>query len=419
MSGKFHVFLNRVVDVSTLPVVNRDMLQGDLEMERRGWPATINEVKVIFPRMVDAGEIHGCGYDYGQWGNYIQTRPEYEVTLLEHNDKFLGSILSLAGCEWHTLVVKASDRTLWCTGYCQYGSLGQGDGVTWLEVFTQIGSDGDWAEVCCTAQASYMRKTDGTLYSCGRNRWGQLGLGDTTDRWTPNQILGGWGGWRALPKAGAYATNHMVAVGSDGKLWGWGQAGVGELGLGSEPPSYYDTPQQIGVAQDWVRVALGEGQSFAINDSNELWATGNNADGQLGLGDDVNRFVLTKVPGEWLQIASAQSATLGIKIDGTLWAAGYSQFGELGLGDAAVGQAYYSFTQVGEDTDWVDVVMGSVHSIARKRDGTLWSCGSNWQGQLGVGDTDDRTVFTQMGVMNEWRLMTGMDCATVVAGDLR
>ena len=39
---------------------------------------------------------------------------------------------------------------------------------------------------------------------------------------------------------------------------------------------------------------------------------------------------------------------------------------------------------------------GYLHTFILKNDGTLWGCGSNGNGQLGLGDTDNRNIFTQI-----------------------
>ena len=38
----------------------------------------------------------------------------------------------------------------------------------------------------------------------------------------------------------------------------------------------------------------------------------------------------------------------------------------------------------------------SGHSLILKNDGTLWGCGWNSYGQLGLGDNYNRTTFTQV-----------------------
>ena len=38
----------------------------------------------------------------------------------------------------------------------------------------------------------------------------------------------------------------------------------------------------------------------------------------------------------------------------------------------------------------------SNHSLVLKNDGTLWGCGYNGYGQLGLGDTNNKTTFTEI-----------------------
>ena len=38
----------------------------------------------------------------------------------------------------------------------------------------------------------------------------------------------------------------------------------------------------------------------------------------------------------------------------------------------------------------------SEHSLILKNDGTLWECGYNYYGNLGLGDTTNRNIFTQI-----------------------
>ena len=59
-------------------------------------------------------------------------------------------------------------------------------------------------------------------------------------------------------------------------------------------------------------------------------------------------------------------------------------------------------TQVGTDFDWTVISAGGFHSLAIKVDGSLWSWGSNSDGQLGVGTTTDSLEPTQVGLSRNW-----------------
>ncbi|MCI5834729.1 MAG: hypothetical protein MR013_08110 [Prevotella sp.] len=88
---------------------------------------------------------------------------------------------------------------------------------------------------------------DGTLWSLGKNQYGQLGDGTTTDRQQPVKIL-------SNVKSIACGSNHSLAVLNDGSLYAWGWNDCGQLGDGTTTPR--STPVKI---LDNVRWADGGG----------------------------------------------------------------------------------------------------------------------------------------------------------------
>src|SRR5579862_3891947 len=50
----------------------------------------------------------------------------------------------------------------------------------------------------------------------------------------------------------------------------------------------------------------------------------------------------------------------------------------------------------------LDLRYASRHGVALKRDGTLWSWGNNWAGQLGDGTTNYSRVPVQVGSSTNW-----------------
>jgi hypothetical protein len=81
--------------------------------------------------------------------------------------------------------------------------------------------------------------------------------------------------------------------------------------------------------------------------------------------------------------------TIALKTDGTLWAWGYNNYGQLGLG--TIGGNNYSPTQIGTDTDWLDVETGLYFGAALKASGEIYTWGRNDAGQLGTGNTIDNS----------------------------
>ena len=76
-----------------------------------------------------------------------------------------------------------NDGSIWCCGLNDYGQLGFND-VTNRNIFTQVTTNinNDVRQIACGATHTFIIKNDGSVGSCGRNNYGQLGFNDTTDR---------------------------------------------------------------------------------------------------------------------------------------------------------------------------------------------------------------------------------------------
>src|SRR5207237_1243748 len=72
---------------------------------------------------------------------------------------------------------------------------------------------------------TFALKNDSTVWSWGQNFYGQLGLGDTTDRHIPVQVSG-LTGIIAIAGGGG----HSLALKNDSALWSWGYNNQGQLG---------------------------------------------------------------------------------------------------------------------------------------------------------------------------------------------
>jgi len=192
-----------------------------------------------------------------------------------------------------------------------------------------------------------------------------------------------------------------------GSLWNWGHNNRGGLGTLVSSPI-----QTVAGGTNWKQVAAGLFYTAAIKTDGTLWLWGWNAYGNLGDNTNVVKSspVQTVSSGtNWKQVSANGSYHIAaIKTDGTLWTWGYSYYGQLGNGVAKVDQSSPVQTVSG-GTNWKSVSTGSNFTAAIKTDGTLWG----W-GQGGWGAQGDNTfnvhksspVQTVSGGTN-WKSVSG------------
>jgi len=226
------------------------------------------------------------------------------------------------------------------------------------------------------------------MWTCGQNTsypyLGTLGLSAEVYS-SPIQMgaLTDWGDVQMSNSGG------VLAVKSDGTLWSWGRNSAGELGTNdknSYPNSYVrSSPTQVGALDDWLAVAgTRNSGSGAIKTDGTLWTWGNGANSQTGHDDTVHRSSPVQVGSDtdWARLIGLIFGFMAIKTTGTLWGWGQNSYGELGLGDVVTKTTP---TQVGSLTDWSTFSSGNTHTAAVKTDGTLWTWGKGGVGYLGLG----------------------------------
>lgn len=159
---------------------------------------------------------------------------------------------------------------------------------------------------------------------------------------------------------------------------------------------------QVGSAC-WREVSAGQNFTLAIKSDGTLWGWGQNSNLLgLGLGNLANQNLPIQIgtANDWMTVSAGTIHSLAIKTNGTLWSWGNGQFGQLGNG--LFNSATPNVTQVGTATDWLKVSAGNRFSLAIKNTGTLWSWGWNFTGQLGNNTVVDLNLPTQVGTANNW-----------------
>ena len=314
----------------------------------------------------------------------------------------------------HSISIK-TDGTMWSWGRNNFGQLGLGN-TTNRSSPVQVGALTNWLTVSSGYTHSIAIKTNGTIWSWGDNsEHGQLGLGNTTNVSSPTQI-GALTNWSKI----GVGMFHNLAIKTDGTLWGWGNNNYnGSLGLGNKTTSY-SSPKQIGSLTTWSSVSAGGYNSHAIKTDGTLWSWGSGGNGRLGLEDTTERLSPVQVGSStnWSSISAGSNHVLAVKTDGTMWSWGYNSYsdrgGRLGLGDTVHRS---SPSQIGSLTTWSNISAGDTHSMAIKTDGTMWSWGANYSyGQLGQGNTTHRSSPVQIGALTTWLKVSASRYHTMAIG---
>ncbi|WP_224361517.1 RCC1 domain-containing protein [Hyalangium versicolor] len=208
----------------------------------------------------------------------------------------------------------------------------------------------------------------GQVLTIGLNSYGQLGNGTTSASTTPVVALSG-------ATAVAAGTGHTVALKSDGTLWAWGDNFGGELGDGTSTSRLWPV-QVTGLSGVTITaIAAGDESSFALDSAGDVWHWG-----RLG-GTGVT--VPTKLTGisSVKAISANQFVAVFLKTDGTV---------------SSLGTFSGTLSSVTGLPTVKAVAAGDGHFLAAGQDGTLWSWGSNSYGQLGDGTTTDRASPVQV-----------------------
>lgn len=295
-------------------------------------------------------------------------------------------------------VAMGSDRNVYAWGDNSAGQLGDGtmtssaaavavklpDGVT----FTQVKAGG----VGAIALGS-----DGNVYAWGNNDYGQLGDGTTSPAAAPVRMQ--------LP-AGVTVTDLVAGSANfgvrtaDGSVYLTGRGDDGMLGNGDTASSALPVLLQAPDGITFSQVQLGEYFGAGIGSDGRLYTWGNGTDGQLGIGedyDDPNQFSL--VPVEALLPAGVTVADFSVGVDfviaigsdGVTYSWGNGSYGQLGDGlTSRVFEPQPVTPPAG--VHYLSVYASAMSVVATGSDGATYAWGTSMYGQAGNGSEENRVL---------------------------
>lgn len=127
--------------------------------------------------VTSSGKLYGCGSNsYNQQG----VRGSSGSAISAFQQRLSGESVTKVVCSTQTTWALTTQGEIFGCGRNNYGQQGSGN-TTDVASFTQRLSDKHIADIICSTSCTRVLTTDGELFGCGRNNYGQQASGDTTN----------------------------------------------------------------------------------------------------------------------------------------------------------------------------------------------------------------------------------------------
>ncbi|MFA5808815.1 MAG: hypothetical protein WC935_00575 [Thermoleophilia bacterium] len=280
-------------------------------------------------------------------------------------------------------------------------------------------------DIACGGSHTIACKPDGTVWTWGRNQFGQLGLNTTDDSLIPKKVQG-----LAKVIAVAAGDNHSVALRDNGSVWTWGANYAGQLGVPIE--DFALIPVQVNLLSKITEIACGANMTLALAEDGLVYSWGNDwfGDPSSSINSNTPKQIPNPPPYFFTAITASAKTFYALRDDGKLfgwgdvitppnplpptaglpvypptqinasvpiysiscgnyflavissgnklYCRGLNNFGQLGNGTTVNG----GFAELGDMEKTAMVACGNGFTIAVKLDGTFWGWGRNSYGML-------------------------------------
>ncbi len=358
---------------------------------------------------ISAGGFHTCAVtstggvkcwgrnDFGQLGDGTTTNSATPVDAVG----LASAAIAVSAGGSHTCVLTSTGGVK-CWGRNDFGQLGDGTTTDSAMPVDVSGLDSGVAVVSSGGFHTCAVTTAGTVKCWGRNDRGQLGDGTTTNRTNPVDVSGFAGGAAAVSAGGSdSAGGHTCGVTIPGGAECWGRNDFGQLGDGTMASHLSPAPVS-GMVSGVSDVRAGRYHSCGLMTSGGVRCWGWNISGQVGDGTNYTRTTPVDVVGlidgvKALTVGGIHSCALTTSAGVKCW--GSNNTGQ--IGDGSSGNNRMTPVDVLEAaggqplTDVASVAAGgnittSGFTCVLTDVGGAKCWGSNAFGQLGDGTTTDR-----------------------------
>ena len=317
---------------------------------------------------------------------------------------------SLAG-ENHSIFLTNNDK-IYGAGYNNYSQIK--DGSTTYNIPSQVtffDSTNTVSKVACGKDYSIYLTNNNEIYGVGLNSNGQLGIGNQTNQYTPQEITYFKNSNPSVKVKDIicgvdttfFITSQLNSSSTESigyQLWGCGFNNHGQLATGSN--SRYTQPTNMwnaGNSSILKFVACGGYHIMILQNDGKVYGCGLNNAGQLGINSSSYSYygwqhVAYLADKNIIYIACGYNHTIFLASDGKMYGCGRGD--ALGIGTSQNQPEPIEITHFKDlEINITQVVCGAYYTIFLADDGKVYGCGINDKGQLGLEHTTTPQLVPQ------------------------
>ena len=310
--------------------------------------------------------------------------------------------INMISCGWYFTVCVDHESFIWSFGENTFGQLGTGN-KTNFNVPQKLQNIPPVVSVSCGSDHTLVITNDDNLWSWGRNEFGQLCHLDEEDHKES----------RSKPQKTSFSNISKISTGynyslfqnNKGEIFACGNNRQGQCGLG-----HFNSPQITpslipNVPSNIVHFVCGSHQNLFLDSEGNVYSVGSNGCGQLGLGHNTDQNELNKIPNipPIKIISCAGSSSYLIDFEGNLWTFGDNDDGQLGHDDEEINTPKVINTV--KDIQQISHGSSGLHFLVKNSQNQIIVSGYNGHGQLGTGDTQSLSTPKEINSQHStiWR----------------
>ena len=347
---------------------------------------------------------------YGQLGNRTNISSLEPVQVRTADGKYLTNIVKISSGTDHVLAIR-KDGSLYAWGNNDNGQLGTNSTTNSNYAVLVTDSNGEPLTDIVDIEAGYSCSAalsrDGTVYTWGKNNCGQLAIGNTDNKLSPQISL-----FDKSIRLDIECESINVI-----KVSGMIQTCGNYSRLGINASTNQTIPCEVNVS-NVVDLFGNNGRSMLIFANGTISVTGGNTYGQFGNGttNSSNTYTSVTLPSlvstnnKVKMLSGSSNVTTLLLQDGTIWTTGDNTYKQLSNGSTA---SYVTNFVQAKNSDGSFITdaknigktsSGATPSLAYQmityinNDGYVYTVGNNSFGEFGNGTTTDSSYYTRMGV---------------------